>query len=497
VNAARVFWFSACAAALFASTACNGSTGAVTPKTGPSPASKIAHVLILVQENRSFDNLFAGYPGADTRMAGPCVPSTLAPKCKWNRLVPLREITLQTTGKPYSGTDIGHDHASFEKEYNGGKMDGFDLINFGTGGTGAPAALYPYAYVERSQTAPYWNMAKAYTLADHMFSTATTDSFVAHQQLIAGTTRINANESLVDTPSGFLWGCDAPPGTATSVITVAGKVLTNGGPFPCITQYPTMADVLDAGGVTWTYYVNSENGFSGDVWNAFDAIAKVRCRSYNAGSETCLPTAEQPAPTPEWKAHVSMPNINLFSDIKNGKLAAVSWVIPALASSDHPASGGDAGPSWVTSIVNAVGKSKYWDSTAILVVWDDWGGFYDNVAPPQLDYTSLGMRVPLLIISPYARRGYVSHTQYEFGSILKFIEQNFGVGSLGSTDVRATSIADSFDFTQKPQAFTPFTAPYPASYFLRQQPSASASLLMQHDSAERGAYFPSASPSDL
>jgi phospholipase C len=98
--------------------------------------------------------------------------------------------------------------------------------------------------------------------------------------------------------------------------------------------------------------------------------------------------------------------------------------------------------------VDAVGESPYWKNTAIVVLWDDWGGWYDNVPPPQLDYTSLGLRVPMIVISPFAKRHYVSKTQYEFGSVLRFIEQNFGAGSLGSTDARANSIADVFDHKQ-------------------------------------------------
>jgi phospholipase C len=238
-----------------------------------------------------------------------------------------------------------------------------------------------------------------------------------------------------------------------------------GGPFPCLTQYKTMADVLDAAGTSWKYYVMSYNlnspyaNFSGEVWNAFDAIKTVR---YG----------------PDWK-NVSIPNTNVFSDIKNGSLPQVSWVIPTIADSDHPASGYNRGPSWVTSVVNAVGKSRYWKSTAIVVMWDDWGGYYDNVPPPHLDYTSLGMRVPMILISPYAKRHYVSKTQYELGSVLKFIEQTFGTASLGSTDVRANSIGDAFDFSQQPSKFQPFAAPYGENYFLREHeaPTSSRQLI--------------------
>ncbi len=129
-------------------------------------------------------------------------------------------------------------------------------------------------------------------------------------------------------------------------------------------------------------------------------------------------------------------------------------------------------------MVNAIGESSYWQNSAIIVVWDDWGGFYDNAAPPQLDYRGLGIRVPCLIISPYAKQGYVSHKQYEFGSILAFIEEAYGLpaGSIGSiaqgyTDGRANSLDDAFNFSQQPRTFTPIKSKYPMSFFEHEAPS--------------------------
>jgi phospholipase C len=443
--------------------ACTSSNSPVTPV---APNGRIKHVIVLFQENRSFNNIFAGFPGASTAMSGPCVPSPKAPGCKNGQSVPLHQVTLETTGSPAAGTDLEHDHAAFKLQYDGGKMDGFDLIAFGTA-SGSQciknnncAGLYPYAYVERSETKPYWDLATQYSLADRMFSTATTDSFVAHQQIIAGTTRLNANESLVDTPRQQPWGCDAPSGDRSSVILRSGKVLTFGGPFPCFTQYRTMADVLDAANVSWKYYVYQDpflspnhSDFSGAVWNGFDAIARVRCATFTP-PENCSGFGA------DWKSHISMPNTNVLADIKGGTLPQMSWVIPGLLCSDHPAAGSNHGPSWIAEVVNAVGASQYWKDTAIFILWDDWGGFYDNVAPPQIDYTSLGMRVPLIVVSPYAKQGFVSHTQYDFGSVLKFAEQTFGTDSLGTSDATANSVADTFDFTQTPRAFKPIAAPF-------------------------------------
>ncbi|MGB8625967.1 MAG: alkaline phosphatase family protein, partial [Candidatus Cybelea sp.] len=174
------------------------------------------------------------------------------------------------------------------------------------------------------------------------------------------------------------------------------------------------------------------------------------------------------------------PQTKILHDPGNGDLASVSFVTPSLTDSDHPPingeKGSDRGPSWVASVVNAIGESSYWNSSAIIVVWDDWGGWYDNSKPPQLDYRGLGFRVPCLIISPYAKIGYVDHTQYEFASILKFIEEVYGTGSIGPasqgyTDQRATSLDAAFDFNQAPRPFNAIPSKYPASHFLHEPPS--------------------------
>ena len=444
----------------------------LTRPSSPPPSSKIQHVVILLQENRSFNNIFMGFPGADTSTTGKCREYTNKQYketfCKGGQVVTLHRITLQTTGVPEGGTDIQHDHKGFVQEYDGGAMDGFDTLTYGTtGGPGLPAGTYPYAYVKRSEVRPYWDMASRYALADHMFSTGTTDSFVAHQEIVAGTTRLNSHESLTDTPSQLPWGCDSSRGTKTTLILTSGRVLLNRGPFPCLTQYKSLADVLDAAGLTWRYYVQSLDSsspyfdISGEAWNGFDPIKAVR---YSA----------------DWK-NISIPDKNILNDIKSGTLPHVSWVIPYVIDSDHPVSGTNTGPSWVSAVVNAIGHSQYWDSTAVVILWDDWGGFYDPVPPPQLDYTSLGFRVPMIVVSPYARRHYVSKTQYEFGSVLKFIEQNFGTASLGATDARANSIGDIFNFGQPPTKFQTIEAPYSESLFLQPRPSAPEREVIKHD----------------
>ncbi len=195
--------------------------------------------------------------------------------------------------------------------------------------------------------------------------------------------------------------------------------------------------------MTWRYY--QEHRGPG-LWNALDAIKHIRYGS-------------------DYK-NVVWPPSEILSDVARGDLATVSWVTPTAAASDHAGHTNGSGPDWVASVVNAIGESKYWDSTAIIVTWDDWGGWYDHVKPPQYNAYELGFRVPLVVIGAYAKSGYVSHKQHEFGSILKFAEKSLGLGSLGTTDVRADDLSDCFSFNKKPRAFTPIQTQRSREYFL-------------------------------
>jgi phospholipase C len=257
--------------------------------------------------------------------------------------------------------------------------------------------------------------------------------------------------------------------------------------------YETIRDTLEAKGVSWRYYVPIFPTQGGQMWNAFDGISAVR---YSKEWPNYPNNSRKPFTCPVSANCVSWPNTNVLCDVSGTTgtkvcptpnpsgpigLPGVSWVIPTGEESDHynPVSGKivDTGPDWVSSVVNAIGESKYWDSTAIIIIWDDWGGFWDHVPPPQLDYRGLGFRVPLIIVSPYAKKGYVSHTQYEYGSILKFMETTFGLASLQTTDMRANNLTDAFDFDRKPRKFVPIpaqTSTHDAAYFLSLPPSHSA-----------------------
>jgi phospholipase C len=410
---------------------------AVLPAIANNP-SPIKHIVILIQENRSFDNFFATFPGADGATTG--LMKTAA-----------GEVTVPLVKGDLAGYDVAHGHSTFVKEYDGGKMDGFADANVLVHGIVQRVGQYNYRYVDPQQIQPYWAMAKQYVLADHMFQTQSSGSFTAHQDLVAGGTAISRWASVIDDPYPFpkTWGCDSPAGTKTNLINVKREELRGAGPFPCFT-WKTLADLIDRAGLTWKYYTPNICCAGGAIWNAFDAIDAVRHSD-------------------EWKTNVVWPPTEIFRAAKRGELASVTWVVPKVHDSDHGGGGvPDTGPEWVARVVDAIGEGPHWNSTAIIVVWDDWGGHFDHVTPPQLDYQGLGFRVPMLVISPYARKHYISHTRYEFGSILKFVENNFRLGSLFTTDVRATSIVDCFDFTQPPRKFVPISAKLPELYFINE-----------------------------
>jgi phospholipase C len=421
---------------------CGGSGSAAAPllPLPPPPQGKyFTHIVVLIQENRTFDNLFATFPGADGARIGKTHDGT-------------RRLRM---GPLYSPINPQNRYRFWRRACNnaapGGRcrMNGFDTIPIGrTPGT------YVYQYVDPAQVKPYWDMARQYVLADHFFQTQGSGSFTAHQDLIRGDTKISSSDSLIDLPTQMPWGCDAPPGTVTSLIAPGNRYSANAGPYPCL-SYKTLRDLLDAAKVSWRYYSPPMGqNLGGDVWDAFDAIKAVR-------------------EGPEWSTNQVSPETEVFTDIDRDTLPGVSWVIPDYVNSDHAGRSGDAGPSWVAQVVNAIGKSRAWDTTGILILWDDWGGWYDHVPPPGLHRSGgLGFRVPLIAVSAFAKAGYISHDQYEFGSVVRFIEDNWSLGRLGTTDETSSDFAGSFfDFTQKPRPFRPIESRYSKAYFLRQAPS--------------------------
>lgn len=410
-------------ASLFAE-GCGGGGSAVphpTPISSPILNSKIQHVVIIIQENRTVDNLFNGFPGADTVQRG---------KTHTGATIPLRQVSLAAPG------DRIHTHPAWEVDYNDGGMNGFDVEV----PPGKPLA-YNYAMTPRSETQPIWDLAARYTFGDQMFQSNTGPSYPAHLYLVAGQSEL-ADEN----PDRHPWGCDAPRETRVNKIGSNGDDIP--GPYPC-SEVVSLADVIESRGLSWQYY-SPEINRDGGYWSAFQAIGHIRHG-------------------PGW-ANVISPETRIFQTITNGQLANLTWVVPSLKNSDHASSLSTSGPQWVASIVNAIGNSQYWNTTAIFVVWDDWGGWYDHVTPSHLDLMGLGFRVPLIVISPYTKHGYVSHVQHEFGSMLKFTEEQLNLQSLGQTDLRADDLSDCFDFSKPPAPFVPVATSMSQREFINQVP---------------------------
>ncbi len=421
----------------------------------------IQHVFIIIQENRTFDNLFNGYPGADTVQSGLAIPigagGTPIPGAT-PTMVPLQPLGLED---PW---DIPHGLGQFNKAYNAGAMDGFSELHGvcynAQCHTPAPTSYPAYSYVPQSETQPYWQMAQQYVLADEMFQSNIDASFVAHQYLIAGWAK-----HAVNFPVGTKgWGCDNTHKTPTVTL----KRTLGAYESACFT-YGTLASDLESAGYDWRYYTvaSGYGGPTGYYWSAFDAISAVR----NG---------------PEWATgsdpKVINPPNQVLTDAAAGNIpVGVTWVTPWLADSDHASSYTSEGPDWVASVVNSIGmNTALWNTSVIFVTWDDWGGWYDHKSPPLLDYDGPGFRVPLLMISPYARQNYVTHQPYEFGSILKFVEDNFGLppvtpktcchGAKGS-DVRASDPAsDAFNFSATPRPYVMIPSAKKRDYFLHQRP---------------------------
>jgi phospholipase C len=394
------------------------------------------HVVVIVQENRSFDNLFQKLPGADTQSYG---------LNRQGAHIPLQQISLSSPWGPQ------HTHGDFNTEFDNGKLDGFEQekCERQCGRDGA------YSYVDPADVAQYYAMAEQYAIADHNLQPNEGPSWPAHLYLIAAQSGQPGSKWYVsENPSGGAGqggydgkggkqhneDCLANPNVRIDQIDMTTAFPgTEGNPiFPCVNP-PTILDELRDNGYTWKYYVPN----LGTIWTAPCDVSAVRC--------------------PENKG-VVVPETTVLSDIANRKLATVSWVIPSGPNSDHPGpKGNGGGPAWVSSVVDAIGQSPYWADTTIFVVWDDWGGWYDHYlsgnghpAANPTDPYEYGLRVPLIAIGAYVRPHLISHTPRDFTSILHFLEDNYGLPSLGKLDAQTDDLAELFDFSQTPNQFTPF-----------------------------------------
>ena len=392
-------------------------------------SQKFQHVIVIFQENRTPDNLFHGLPNADIANTG---------NNSLGQTITFSSVPLA------SNYELDHSHTAFMEMYDGGKMDGADKVKItcNQGATNCPPPNPQFMYVDPDDVQPYFQLAETFTFGDRMFQTNQGPSLPAHQFIISGTSAPAATSNLFaseNPSSNGSQGCDSPPSAFVMLIDPLGR--ENQTTFPCF-EHVTLMDELDAQNLSWRYYTYG----AGSIWTGPNAIGHLRFGT-------------------DW-ANVIIPQTKVLSDIAGNKLAQVSWVIPDGADSDHASGNQGTGPSWVASIVNAVGNSQYWGNTAIIITWDDWGGWYDHVAPQIYNSYEYGFRVPLIIVSPYSRQGYVSHVTHDFGSILKFTEEVFNLPSLGYADALADDLSDCFDLTQTPITFQVVPAEKPAEFFM-------------------------------
>ncbi len=370
---------------------------------------KIDHIVFLIKENRSFDSYFGRFPGADGATTG---------RTSTGEIVPLRQAPDQVA------PDIDHSPEAAYMAYDGGRMDQFNRI------PGATALGVDNAdtQLREADIPDYWAYARHFTLDDHFFSTIMGPSFPNHLVTIAAQTgNVNSNPS---SPNNGRWGCDSPPNALSTTVNPRGQ---RGLDYPCF-DFTTLADRLNARHIDWRYYAPMQ-GQSGYIWSAFDAVRHIRFGS-------------------QWATNV-VPWQRFESDVKGGSLAPVTWLVTDTAHSEHPPASSCLGQDTTVSELNTLMRSPYWKSTAVFLTWDDFGGFYDHVAPPRRDRLGLGPRVPTLVISPYARQGYIDHTPYDFSSLLRFVEQRFNLAPLAERDAQGPDLTNSFDFAAAP------SAPYP------------------------------------
>lgn len=373
----------------------------------PPGLDKIKHIVFLVKENRSFDNLFGRYPGADGARWGYLANGKSTP------LGPGMDVTVP---------DIGHDYFAAVTAINKGKMNNFDALigAYINGVHRSYTSFYP------DQIAAYYAYARHFVLADHFFSSVSSSSFSNHLYTIGTDTTNSVGTPLSPVPVITGWGCDSIAGSTVDSI---GKNGVHQKISPCYT-WPTIADQLLAKHISWTYYAPPSHQ-SGYIWSSFDAIDKVRNSSL-------------------WYSNVAQTS-SFFADVQKGTLPAVSWLINDTPHSDHPLGGSiSAGENMTVREINAIMRSPLWNQTAIFLVWDDFGGFYDHVPPPVVDAVGWGPRVGALVISPYARQGMIDHTPATFSSLLAFTEARFGLAPTGTRDSQAAALLEAFDFNQAP-----------------------------------------------
>jgi len=446
--------------------------------TANAQITNFRHVVVIVQENRTPDNLFQGLcaPPFGTRSScnstGNAFQYDIQTSLWLDNNVPGGRVPLSTV--PLANNyDLSHSHQAFlfmcDADSKGVcRMDGAAAVAC----TGTCPTNPQFRYVDNSTGIlnPYLELATRYGWANFMFQTNQGPSFPAHQFLFGGTSApsaaddtagIFAGSNMLGT--GNIAGCIAKEGTYVQLINPSGKGKKI---YPCF-EHSTMADLFNERSISWKYYAPS----AGSIWTAPNAIKHI-CQPDMPTGGTCT--------GPDWTQDVVLNSAQVLTDISACNLADVSWVIPTGQNSDHANGNKGGGPAWVASVVNSIGNNPrcsdgevYWENTAIFITWDDWGGWYDHEPPsilsqPEGDY-QYGFRVPLIVVSAYTPAHHISNVRYDFGSILRFIEQNFRIpeGALQFADARATSdLSDFFFLNFAQRAFQTIPSPHDAQYFL-------------------------------
>jgi phospholipase C len=446
------------------------------PTTG---IHKIKHVVVIMQENRSFDHYFGTYPGADGIPPHTCIPDPATAGC----------------ASPYhdsANVNIGGPHAAVSAvgAIDNGKMDGFlkvaaqdvhSCVNVNDPFCSPDAGKDAIGYHDAREIPNYWTYAQQFVLQDHMFEPNASWSLPSHLFMVSmwsafcpePNNPLGCSDALDNPARPPLY---APPGNTPPPTDTTGTPVTSVN-HPDY-QWTDLTYLLHQHVVSWAYYL--ADGLEPDCRNPAD----VSCPPVPQHSQT--PGIWNPLPYFDTvRADGQLPNIqqtdHFYSDARAGTLPAVSWVVPSAARSEHPPAGVAEGQAYVTSLVNAVMQGPDWSSTAIFLSWDDWGGFYDHVVPPKVDANGYGLRVPGLVISPYAKQGYIDHQTLSFDAYAKFIEDVFLGGERldPQTDGRPDSrpnvresvpilgnLASDFNFDQapRPPLLLPLApAPGPAS----------------------------------
>ena len=431
------------------------------------------HVMVILQENRTPDNVFGSNPNFE-----PGVDLASYGINSKGEKVPMKPISWVQC------FDLNHSHAAYLIQSDGGKMDGADK-NTTQPTEGCVVPKNPqFRYVDNSegQVQPYFDIARQYGWANRMYQTNQGPSYAAHQFFLAGTSAPTTYSKLFvsGNPAKEPAGCTAPPDNTVAVVDEDGDESKFPPIYPCF-EHPTLPDVLNDAKVTWKYYSQSPDS----IWDAPNSIDHMCRAKEQNGQKSCTGR--------DWMNNNIIGSYRVIDDIKNCKLAQVSWVTPTNKESDHPKMTDGRGPVWVAKVLNALGTNppcaetgeKYWEDTAIFITWDDWGGWYDHVAPliPNGQPNgwgkgfTYGFRVPLLVVSAYTPAGFVENEQHDSGSLLHFVETNFAsegkpLGPIGPgvyADAYADDSLNAYFTLQNPRPFKPIEIKFNFHFFMLEQ----------------------------